>query len=1238
MPVNFIIHKGEEKDPNYDLDRSFTPADDATVWIMSGDETVYAEKGGALGYATFHYHRPAGDYGDYNSDNSEDYWGLHTWEDAVDPGWSTPRKPDRFDVFGPVWDVPLINNETIIGYIFHRGEFTKDPGDNQYLYVKEVGYEVWQLQGANPEYPFLLPLGEGVSGGVGGGRLDQQRAYWVSEDTILWPAATDTAADYFLYYAPSGGLSLSMAGIDPGADGGSIALTRGTANPAIFDKFPHLAGMQALKITDPDDLAKVPELLKGQIAVGMSKDGARVDATGLQIPGVLDDLYAYDGELGVSWDGDTPTIRVWAPTAQSVTFKLFDDSDPATTSADTPMTLDPATGVWSITGAADWKYKFYLFDVEVFVHATGAVEHNVVTDPYSFSLSTNSARSQIVDLSDPALKPDGWDELTKPPLDAPEDITVYELHVRDFSVNDPSVDDELKGTFSAFTLDDSLGVNHLRVLAQAGLSHLHLLPVFDIATINENKDEWQEPDPDVLATYPPNSEEQQAAIADVEDLDGFNWGYDPFHYTVPEGSYSTDPDGVKRIIEFREMIQALNEDIGLRVVMDVVYNHTNAAGQAEKSVLDRIVPGYYHRLNDTGGVETSTCCANTASEHHMMEKLMVDSLVVWAREYKIDAFRFDLMGHHMVSNMEAVRQALDALDPADDGVDGEAIYLYGEGWNFGEVVNDARGPNATQFNMAGTGIGTFSDRLRDAVRGGGPFDGGNALISNQGFANGLFYDPNDLSGSGQAEKDRLLLVTDQIRVGMAGNLAGYKFIDRNGVLVTGAQVDYNGQPAGYTADPQENISYVSKHDNQTLYDINAYKMPLDSTMEERLRAQAVGLSTVMLGQGVPFIHAGADLLRSKSMDRDSYNSGDWFNRLDFTYQMNNWGVGLPVAEKNEDNWEIIRPLLANPNLMPDGDDITMMAALFQDLLAIRNSSVLFRLRTAEDVQERLAFHNTGPSQLPGLIVMSLSDMTGDDLDENYEYIVVLVNANDEAQIFTDGALAGMGLALHPVQVASTDAVVKNASYDDATGAFSVPGRTTAVFVLAEEEEPPTPLDLIEALKADTQALADGGQLSANRLKALLNRLNSAQTQLNNGRPTQAVNQLNLYINLVDNLVKKGRLSAEHGNALIADAEAIIAMIQGDLSVAHQMISDLEDEVQTLVDDKFLAKNRANPLFAKLNNAQRQLDNGDPARAVRQMEQFVRRVQALVNRRQLAEVFGSALIADAEAIIAEIQSP
>src|SRR3712207_2959566 len=265
------------------------------------------------------------------------------------------------------------------------------------------------------------------------------------------------------------------------------------------------------------------------------------------------------------------------------------------------------------------------------------------------------------------------------------------------------------------------------------------------------------------------------------------------------------------------MVQCLNR-VGQRAVIDVVYNHTPAAGQDPKSILDRVVPGYYQRLNPaTGSVETSTCCSNTATEHAMMEKLMVDSVVTWAKQYKLDGFRFDLMGHQPKSAMQNVRRALNRLTLAKDGVDGRRIYLYGEGWNFGEVANNARFVQASQLNMAGTGIGTFNDRLRDAVRGGGPFDADPRL---QGFASGLLTDPNAaaVNATEDQQRARLLLYQDQIRGGLTGTLRDYAFVDRQGRTVKGSDVDYNGSPTGYTADPSEVITYVDAHDNETLFD------------------------------------------------------------------------------------------------------------------------------------------------------------------------------------------------------------------------------------------------------------------------------------------------------------------------------------------------------------------------------------------------------------------------------------
>ena len=873
------------------------------------------------------------------------------------------------------------------------------------------------------------------------GDLNKARAHWLTRDTIAWQFAGRAANTYRLYFDPAGALRLNESGI---VGGNSIQLTfdpNGLA-PALRAKFPHLAAFAALRLK-PADLNRVPAILKGQIAVvATDTNGRLIDATSLQIPGVLDDLYTYKGALGLSFQGSVPTLKLWAPTAQSVSLHLFADSKTETASRVVPMTVDATVGVWSVTGDASWVNRFYLYEVNVFVPATGRVERNLVTDPYSLSLSMNSQRSQIVNLDDPNLKPPGWDALRKPALNAPEDIVIYELHLRDFSSNDMSVPPAHRGTYLAFTDQTSNGMKHLRALAQSGLTHIHLLPVFDIATINENKTERKEPDGAELSKYPPDSERQQEIVYALRDEDGFNWGYEPYHYTVPEGSYATNPDGATRIREFRALVKGLS-DAGLRVVMDVVYNHTTASGQDARSVLDRVVPGYYYRLNLDGQIETSTCCRNTASEHAMMEKLMVDSVVTWARAYKVDGFRFDLMGHHLVANMLAIRDALRALTIARDGVDGAKIYLYGEGWNFGEVANNARGRNATQVNMAGTGLGTFNDRLRDGVRG-GQFDG----LQAQGFINGLYLEPNEAEQtSTDAQKEKLLRYMDWLRVGLAGNLRDYRFVDHKGQTVTGAQVDYGGQPAGYAADPQEDINYAEAHDDATLFDQNTVKAPSATTIAARVRMQNLALDLVALAQGIPFFHAGEDMLRSKSLDHNSYNSGDWFNRLDFTYTSNNFGVGLPPKTDNGNNWPTLRPFLARADLKPTRADITKTVAHFREVLRIRKSSPLFRLTTAADIRARVQFYNTGPQQTPGLIVMTISNTAGRRLDEDYDLIVVLFNAAPSKQTFTAPAFVHKFLTLHPIQVHSSDEVVRTSSFNTNTGTFTIPARTTSVFVV-----------------------------------------------------------------------------------------------------------------------------------------------------------------------------------------------
>ncbi len=882
-----------------------------------------------------------------------------------------------------------------------------------------------------------------ISGELPKGNIDEARAYWLAPGVFAWPIAGGN--DVTLHYSADANLAITGDGLE-GADGTIALAPSGVVDGAIAEKFRHLAGMPVYAL-DPAELHRVPEILKTQFALAATdSEGNAVDATGVQHPGVLDELFTYDGELGVSWDGKTPTVRLWAPTARSVKLHVFDTSDETSAASEVvAMTEDTATGTWSAIGNPGWNRKYYLYEIEVFARYSGQVETFLVTDPYSHSLSMDSKRTQIVNLDDRDLKPWRWDRLRKPRLKAPEDIAIYELHVRDFSVHDDRVPEAMKGTFAAFALPWTHGSRHLRRLSRAGLSHVHLLPAFDCATIPEDRSTHA--DPGDLSGFAPNSEEQQAAIDAIRDQDGFNWCYDPFHYTVPEGSYSIKPDGAARIREFRAMVSGLNR-IGLRTVMDVVYNHTSGSQGGEKSVLDKVVPGYYHRLNDAGYIETSSCCANTATEHNMMEKLMLDSLRTWATEYKVDGFRFDLMGHHTKANIEKARDMLQSLTKKKDGVDGSAIYLYGEGWNFGEVANDARFEQATQANMGmGTGVGSFNDRMRDAVRGGGPFDSGEDHVRRQGFINGLYTDPNALNSGSLGELDELLRLTDWIRLGLAGTLAEFQFMDRNGNLVQGRDIDYFGNPgAGYTSDPQEIINYASAHDNETLFDISQYKLPIGTNMDDRIRTLNLGNSIIALSQGVPLFHAGQDIARSKSMDRNSFNSGDWFNFVDWSYFETAWGRGLPPFGDNQGNWAEQSELLGNPALGDiDRQDIRSAAKHMREMLRIRNSSPLFRLRTGADVQERVEFHNTGPSQVPGLVVMSLR---GDDDIE----IVVLFNASLQEQSFFLDTGEDSEFELHPIQERSFDRIVRGAEYDEDEHTFTVPARTTAVFVNEDADD------------------------------------------------------------------------------------------------------------------------------------------------------------------------------------------
>ncbi len=879
--------------------------------------------------------------------------------------------------------------------------------------------------------------------------LSQERAHWVSGDVIAWPATAIPAGTdprtlrWRLHWAHDGGLGLDAEAVTGGESAGLTYDPKGLPREAV-QRFPHLEGYLALRV-DKKTRKQAEEILTGQVAVAQYDSLGRLrDATGVQVPGVLDDLYAdaADRELGVTWKGAKPTFALWAPTARDVDLLVW----PAGSGTGEPQRVQARKdddGVWTVRGDRRWTGAQYLYDVTVYAPSTGAVETNRVTDPYSVALTLNSTRSVAVDLSDPALAPRQWSRSPSPALPRAVDSTIYELHVRDFSIGDASVPAAHRGTYLAFA-DEGAGRTHLRELADAGLNTVHLLPTFDITSVEEDRAKQATPQCD-LRSYAPDSTEQQACVTAVAAQDGFNWGYDPYHWMAPEGSYATKADGGDRVVEFRTMVGALHAD-GLRVVLDQVYNHTTSSGQASNAVLDRVVPGYYHRLDVVGNVETSTCCQNIATEHTMAGKAMVDATVLWARQYKVDGFRFDLMGHHSRQNMIDVREALDRLTLRRDGVDGKSIYLYGEGWNFGEVADNARFTQATQGQLGGTGIGTFSDRLRDAVRGGGPFDEDPRV---QGLGSGLAGAPNGAPVNGDATQQAAALAhaTDLVQLGLAGNLRSFTFTDSSGEQVRGDQVDYNGSPAGYADAPVEVVTYVDAHDNETLWDALTYKLPQDTPMDARIRMNTLSLATTTLSQTPSFWHAGADLLRSKSLDRNSYDSGDWFNTLDWTGADNGFGHGLPPKRDNEAKWDFQRPLLADPALKPTAAQVATASAQAQDLLELREATPLLRLGSADLIRQKVTFPVSGtPLATSGVVVMRIDDEVGRDVDRRLDGALLVLNAGPDTVTQQVPGLAGERLALSPVQAQGSDPVVRTTSWDSSAGAVTIPGRTVAVLL------------------------------------------------------------------------------------------------------------------------------------------------------------------------------------------------
>jgi pullulanase len=994
--------------------------------------------------------------GDTQDPEAGDYW---------DTDYQTGIKPDGFDPnYGLYWTFKLLEGHSNCANFIIHDENTKFPDGDMLAYLSadenDTRYNEdrmnYVLNGITvPGNASIFPYYSEAGDPTDGLRelLTDRPVHWFNLDTLL---LNDNAAQSIRIYSAEQMPLLFPGEGFRGLDYVEFTRTDTALSADELTRALYRSGMSQFVANTPNDPTVVKNMLKGRVmAVLVDDNGDPYSGYLVQTAGVLDALYtmgdndADEATLGVQYNGSSVSASVWAPTAQDVKLKLYSERDAQGDYAETAshdMSFNIDNGIWTYEGDRSvLDRQLFRYEVSVYHPTSDTFETYEVIDPYAVSVTTNGRLARFVDLNDDDLKPANWDNHTIPTINNPEDIVVYESHIRDFSIMDESTTAENRGKYLAFTETTSAPVEHLKTLKDAGVTLFQILPSNDIATINEdaaNTVDLTDTVADLcaqkstlaicsvgnagntiieeLSQFEPSDNTHKETLQALNDLDGFNWGYDPYIFNAPEGSYASDAESVSRIVEMRSMIQALH-DIGLRASIDVVYNHTSASGLWDNSVFDKIVPGYYHRLDvETGAVLTSSCCDDTAGENRMFAKFVKESLASWAEHFKFDAFRFDLMNLLPQSLIVEARDTVRMIDPD--------TYFYGEGWNFGAIVNTG----ATVANLTGTQIGTFSDLQRDGVR-------NSALFNTDGNRQEV----------------------DLIRLGLVANMANYVLQSESGNFDT-----LNNYPrAGLAQDPADVVNYVSKHDNETLWDQLQFGQSDDLSSADRARIHAVAGSFPILSQGIPFLQMGSDLLRSKSMNRNSYDSGDIINRVDFTMSEHNWNSAFPAENScsSDDCDNQFNTLISNDNRKASSGEIEWAANVYQDLFKIRASSNLFRLTTAEQIIDRVGFHNTGAAQTHGVIVMSIDDGAGcinstkdflgncdaetdlrPDLDPNYDGIVVVFNGTDAEQTMT--VATASGFTLHAIQVASADTEISNASFSESNNQFTVPALTTAVFV------------------------------------------------------------------------------------------------------------------------------------------------------------------------------------------------
>ncbi|MFD2670849.1 type I pullulanase [Marinicrinis sediminis] len=844
--VGFIVRTDDwEKDIDEDRFIEDILGGEAEIWLIGGDSTVYtSEQGKPKEEQRFDEVEVTVHY--YRYDQNYEGWNLWAWPEGKDgASYSFSEQDD----FGAVARFTLtgMQDASQIGFIVRQSTADNEWND------REFGDR------------FISKIKEDGTAEIWLAQ-NQERVHYKESQVDRSPRIMSAELDEIDTLTIETNIPFKPTDGDMG-----FSLKSEQASPAILKVTPldlsedgYMRNAE-IQLKDPVDLNQFYTLYKeGYIEASLTMGDIFSSQS-------FEDIMTYEGEdLGAVYTKNETRFRVWAPTAREAKLVTYDSWD-TENGTELDMQRD-ANGTWIAKLDGDQDGTIYTYKVLI------GDSWNEAVDPYARTVTVNGDRGVVVDLD--KTNPDDWKPDSKPAFEHAVDAIIYELHVRDLSMH-PESGITHKGKFLGLTEKGTTGPNGTKTgldhILDLGVTHVQILPFYDYASVDETK----------------------------LDTPQFNWGYDPKNYNAPEGSYATDPyNPYTRITELKKTIQTLH-DHDLRLIMDVVYNHVFAVNT---SSLHQLVPGYYFRYTEDGQLVNGSGVGNdTASERKMMRKLIVDSVVYWAKEYNIDGFRFDLMGIHDIDTMNEVRAALDEIDPS--------IITIGEGWDLGTQLD--AGEKANQNNASQLpGIGQFNDSTRDGIK-------GSVFNQNEpGWVNGKYQDSYLIKGAA----------------------AGGVF--------------YNSLIQHYAVEPDQSVNYVEAHDNNTLWDKLTFTNP-DASDEEKESMHKLASAIVLTSQGISFLHAGQEFMRTKGGDENSYRSPDSVNQLDWVRK----------------------------------DQYQHVVDYFKGMIELRKSHPAFRMTSAEDIQEHIAFIDT-PSEV---VAYTINDHANQD---SWETIAVVYNADKNNQQVT----------------------------------------------------------------------------------------------------------------------------------------------------------------------------------------------------------------------------------------------